>query len=41
MNAEAKLEELMASDPKIREEYLTNKNLGKTIKKAEYLIPSF
>lgn len=27
MNAEAKLEELMASDPKIREEYLTNKKL--------------
>ena len=27
MNAEQKLEELMASDPKIREEYLTNKKL--------------
>lgn len=27
MNAEAKLEELMANDPKIREEYLTNKKL--------------
>ena len=27
MNAEQKLEELMASDPKIKEEYLTNKKL--------------